>query len=358
MVWTGADLVTAAVSVNNILYAYEQVPGAATWRRQVIEDGAGGISLGMPSVTATATSVQVVSEDANGNIWFYQQADGQSTWSAPQLVGSVNYGAVEGIPAAKIAWTGVPGHAGTNSVITAPDAAGDIQFWYQSGGGWVQETAASPAQGVGYGAPDLTATSTGVVIAAVGSNGAFYSFYEPYGGQTWNSDGTLGAGSGQGYDEPAITWDGTNVDVAIGYFDGTGETMRFAWKSNAAEFWSQQRLPGVTDAQPLVFGTATITWTGDNLLLGALQELSLTKSRLDFWWQGSTFTTFNRENVVVATSPGAFGAPALVSTGAAAGGETVLTAAGTTNDFRSTGLYDWTQPTFATGWTRHKIVGP
>ena len=40
VVWTGKDLVTAAVSVNNILYAYEQVPGAATWRRQVIEDRA------------------------------------------------------------------------------------------------------------------------------------------------------------------------------------------------------------------------------------------------------------------------------------------------------------------------------
>ena len=65
----------------------------------------------------------------------------------------------------KIAWTGVPGHTGTNSVITIANAAGDVLFWYQSGAGWAQETAAAPAQGVGYGAPDLTATSTGIVIA-------------------------------------------------------------------------------------------------------------------------------------------------------------------------------------------------
>jgi hypothetical protein len=62
VVWNGTDLVTAAVGANGTLYAYEQVPGASSWQRQTIETLAhnGGVALGAPSVTATATSVQVV----------------------------------------------------------------------------------------------------------------------------------------------------------------------------------------------------------------------------------------------------------------------------------------------------------
>ena len=62
VVWNGTDLVTAAVGANGTLYAYEQVPGASTWQRQTVKTlaGNGGVALGVPSVVATATSVQVV----------------------------------------------------------------------------------------------------------------------------------------------------------------------------------------------------------------------------------------------------------------------------------------------------------
>jgi hypothetical protein len=358
VVWNGTDLVTAAVGANGTLYAYEQVPGAATWQRQTVETqaGDGGTALGAPSVTATATSVQVVSEDANGKIWFYQQADGQGTWSAPQLVAQVSVGQVVLAQQPKIAWTGVDGHTGTNSVITIANAAGDILFWYQSGSSWIHETVASPTQGVGYGAPDLTATNTGVVIAAVGSNGAFYTFFEAYGGPTWASDGSLGAGARQFWGPPAVTWDGVNVTVAAAFTDGTGITLRFMWKANSAQLWSQETLPGVTDAQFLAQDPA-ITWTGDNLLVAAVQQLTSDKQRLDFWWQGSTFTTFNRENVTTASYPSAFGPPALTYDPATPG-EAVITADLTTNAFTTTALDDWTEPTGGTVWTRHQVNAP
>jgi hypothetical protein len=358
VVWNGTDLVTAAVGANGTLYAYEQVPGAATWQRQTVETqaGDGGTALGAPSVTATATSVQVVSEDANGKIWFYQQADGQGTWSAPQLVAQVSVGQVVLAQQPKIAWTGVDGHTGTNSVITIANAAGDILFWYQSGSSWIHETVASPTQGVGYGAPDLTATNTGVVIAAVGSNGAFYTFFEAYGGPTWASDGSLGAGARQFWGPPAVTWDGVNVTVAAAFTDGTGITLRFMWKANSAQLWSQETLPGVTDAQFLAQDPA-ITWTGDNLLVAAVQQLTSDKQRLDFWWQGSTFTTFNRENVTTASYSSAFGPPALTYDPATPG-EAVITADLTTNAFTTTALDDWTEPTGGTVWTRHQVNAP
>ncbi len=355
VVWNGTDLVTAAVGENGTLYAYEQVPGAGTWQRQTVKTqaGNGGVALGVPSVAATATSVQVVSEDAAGNIWFYQQQDGQSTWSAAQRVATVETGSLEGAQAPKIAFTGVTGHAGINSVITIDDPAGDILFWYQSGSSWIEETVASPTQGVGWGAPDLTATSTGVVIAAIGTNGVFYSWFEPYGGGTWGSYGTLGASAGQFWGAPDLTWDGTNVDVAASFNNGSGSTVRFAWKSNTAQFWSQQTLPGVTGTQPLAYNPA-ITWTGDNLLVAAVQQLTSAKQRLDFWWQGSTFTTFNRETVTAANYPSAFSVPALTYDPATPG-EAMITADLTTNDFTTTALDDWTEPFGSATWTRSQI---
>jgi hypothetical protein len=359
VVWNGTDLVTAAVGANGTLYAYEQVPGASAWQRQTVETQArnGGAALGAPSVTATATSVQVVSEDADGKIWFYQQLDGQSTWSAPQLVAQVSVGQVVLAQQPKIAWTGVPGHTGTNSVITIANAAGDVLFWYQSGAGWAQETVASPTQGVGWGAPDLTATSTGVVIAAVGTNGAFYTFFQPYGGPAWASDGTLGASARQFWGPPALTWDGVNVTVAAAFTDGTGITLRFMWKSNSAQFWSQETLPGVTDAQFLAQDPA-ITWTGGNLLVAAVQQLTGDKQRLDFWWQGSTFTTFTRETVTAANYPDAFG-PAALTYDPASPGEAVITVPFTTNAFQTTtALDDWTEPTGGTVWTKHQVNAP
>jgi hypothetical protein len=297
----------------------------------------------------------VVAEDANGNIWFYQQLDGQSAWSA-QRIASVATGSVEGVQAPKIAWTGVPGHAGTNSVITIADPAGDVLFWYQSGSSWIQETVASPTQGVDWWAPDLTATNTGVVIAAIGTNGAFYTWFEAYGGPTWGSDGTLGASSDQSWGAPSLTWNGVDVAAAASFNDGSGTTVRFAWKSNSAQFWSQQTLPGVTDAQSLAYNPA-ITWTGDNLLVAAVQDLTSAKQRLDFWWQGSTFTTFNRETVTAANNPTALGVPALAYDPAAPG-EAMITADLTTNGFATTALDDWTEPTGGAIWTRHQVNAP
>jgi hypothetical protein len=365
VVFNGKDLVTAALGANGTLYAHEQVPGATSWRQQAIETLAqnGGVRIGTPSVTATATSVQVVTEDGDGNIYFRQQLDGQTTWSAPEYVGTVSVGVpTDGIQQPEIAWTGVPGHTGTNSVITVADAGGDILYWWQNGSTWEQETVATAVSQNAYYQPDLTATNTGIVIVSAGTNGAFYSFYQPYGSPTWNSDGTLGVPSGADYDAPYVTWDGTHVDVTAPYYDGSGFTARFMWKSNSAEFWSEQSLPGVTDAQGLGYGSPAITWTpGHNLLIAAVQELSLTRHRLDFWWQGSTFTNFNLESVATAGSSADFIGPSLVNTGATSSGETVLTSSYTTNEFGSPATYaldDWTQPTGSPTWTKHQIQAP
>lgn len=316
-VWNGTHLVTAQVDPDGNLYAYEQVPGAASWKTETVATALGHAPLDAPWITATRSAVQIVSEDVNGNIWFFQQADGQTTWSAAQLVGTVTLGDPEGTQRPRIAWTGVPGHTGTNSVITVADGAGDVLFWYQNAGGWSEETVASAIPQNAYYSPAVTATNLGIVIVAPGTNGSFHSFYQPYGGSGWVSDGTVGVGSGQDFSSVSVTWDGVNVDVVAPFNSGYGgdaaDTIKFLWKSDGARYWSDEDITGPTSAQPLADAPA-IAFTGSNLVVTAVQQMSSSMQRLDFWWQGSTFTNFNFEKIANATSPKAFGPSALVST--------------------------------------------
>lgn len=205
----------------------------------------------------------------------------------------------------------------------------------------------------------MTATDKGVVIVAGGTNGAFSSFYQPYGSPTWDSDGSVGVSTGQAYADPSVTWDGVNVDVTAEFQDGSGVyTPVLLWKSDTAESWSDQALPGANDVKPLDYAPS-IVYTGSNLIVTAVQQLTGVAVRLDFWWQGSPFTSFNEEKVATAIFPKVFGPPALVSTHEpTSNGEVTITAPFTTNDFTTTGLDDWTQPVGASGWVKHTVTAP
>jgi len=366
--WNGTDLVTAQIVPDNDLLAWEQVPGASSWQQETVATPAsiGGADLGYPSIAATASSVQVVSEDTSGNIWFFQQADGTTTWSAPQFVGTVTSDLPDGGTAPAIAWTGVPGHTGTNSVITVEDN-GAVRFWYQNGRGWTEETVASG----GYYYPVVTATDRGIVIVALGPGSALHSFYQPYGGSGWTSDGTVGVKSGQWFGGLSVTWDGVNVDVVASLNDGASggldgmlpDKLVFLWKSDSARSWSDEDISGPSSAQPLAGFTPDIAFTGFNLVIDALQLVRVTSSgatyRIGFWWQGSTFTKFTFEQVATAADPSEFDEVTLASTrDATSSGEVAIVSAFTTNTWATTGLADWTQPTGAKGWTRHTITSP
>ena len=367
--WNGTDLVTAQIVPDDDLLAWEQVPGASSWQQETVATPAsiGGADLGYPSIAATASSVQVVSEDTSGNIWFFQQADGTTTWSAPQFVGTVTSDLPDGGTAPAIAWTGVPGHTGTNSVITVEDN-GAVRFWFQNGrGGWTEETVASG----GYYYPVVTATDRGIVIVALGPGGALHSFYQPYGGSGWTSDGTVGVKSGQWFGGLSVTWDGVNVDVVASFNDGaTGgldgmlpDKLVFLWKSDSARSWSDEDITGPSSAQPLVGFTPGIAFTGFNLVIDANQLVGTSSSgatcRVGFWWQGSTFTDFTFEPVATTKDPSEYDEVTLASTrDATSSGEVAIVSAFTTNTWTTTGLADWTQPTGAKGWTRHTITSP
>jgi hypothetical protein len=352
VVWDGTDLITAAAGANGVLYAYEQVPGASSWSQQQVADEApDGSALGPPSITVTSSAVQVISEDPTGDIWFYQQILGQSGWSAAQLVGSVSQGNTEGAQYPKIAWTGVAGHTGTNSVVTVADGSGDLEFWYQnSSGGWTGETVASGTpQNKWYGAA-LTATNQGIVIAAVGTTVGFGSFYQAYGSSApWSSDGTQG---GESFSAISVTWDGTNVD-AVATYGGSG--MIVLWKPDSGTDWNAVAWGG----GPGLYGPMTITFTGSNLLITAVWQVSSSQQRLIFWWQQAEdgeYANFNPENLGTVNEPQGYGPPDLVYTVGARSPEAVIVAPFTTNNYETSGLDDWTQPYGGSNWTQHTVA--
>jgi hypothetical protein len=362
VVWNGTDLVTAALSPGYELYAYEQRPGASSWTKQLVAaispEGEPFVTI---SMAATSDSVQIVAEDATGSIYFFQQTDGESAWPTGQLVGSVStFGYAEGLQTPQIAWTGVPGHTGTNSVITVADSSGNILMWYQNGGGWSQETAwGHPSGGYEYYDATPTATDKGIVIVALDSNGSVDAFSQAYGPNPWVFDDGIGAPPGQSFDSVAVTWDGVNVDVAATFNAGSGssspDTLMFLWKSDSATAWNSEAVLGPNPSEP--FDDApSITWTGDNLLLTAVQQLSSTQERLDSWWQGSTFTNFNFESGPDANSPHGYGPPQMTYTEGAASPETAITVPVSANDFETTGLNDWTIPLGSSVWTRHMVA--
>jgi hypothetical protein len=355
VVWDGTDLVTAAAGANGVLYAYEQVPGASGWSAQVVAaEAPDGGAMGPPSVTVTSSAVQVISEDPAGRIWFFQQIIGESGWSAGQLVGSVSQGNAEGAQYPKIAWTGVAGHAGSNSVITVADGSGDILFWYQnSSGGWTRETvAAGSPPNKWYGAA-LTATDQGIVIVAAGTTVGFGSFYQAYGSSApWSPDGTQG---GESFGALSVTWDGTNVDVVATY---GGSGMIVLWKPDSGTDWNAVASGGGPGSYPF-YGPMTITFTGSNLLITAVQQISSSQQRLVFWWQqeeDGEYATFNPETVGTIDTPNGYGTPDLVYTVGARSPEAVIVAPFTANNYERSALDDWTEPDGGSNWTQHTVA--
>jgi hypothetical protein len=358
VVWNGTDLVTATISVSGRLYAYDQAPGATSWTQQLVAhlapDGEAFISA---SMTATSNSVQIVAVDGVGVIWFFQQIDGTSTWSDGQEVGSASLGNGEGVQFPQIAWTGVPGHTGTNSVVTIADGSGNVLFWYQNGGGWTQETVVNGSPSDEYYDADLTATDQGIVLVAPESNGEFQSFFQAYGAAGWTLDGGLDVGPGQSFDSVSATWDGTNVDVAASYTTGSaaarGNEVMFLWKSDSGIGWNHEVVMG---PQKYGFYVPVITFTGSNLLLASSQEVTTSKSRLDFWWQGSTFTNFNFESVASVTTPNDVEDPELAYSAGASSPEAVIVAPVTSNLGSTFGADDWTEPVGSPIWTKHVMA--
>jgi hypothetical protein len=363
VVWTGAVLETTALSVQGQLYVYEQEPGATSWtHRELANASPDGNFFETVSMTATSSSVQIAAQDDQGNIWFYQQNDSTGVWSKAQLVGNLSYVSGEGLQTPKIAWTGVPGHTGANSVITAADSSGNVLMWYQNGGGWVQETVAdAPTPPDRYFDATPTATDTGIDVMALDTDGDLYSFFQPYGPNPWTVT-QVSAPVDHYFNSAAVTWDGTNVDIAAVYNNGSpypygADELMFLWKSDSASGWSQEDVRQVPATQPFDY-TVGLTYTGTNLLLTATQQMSATRVRLDSWWQGPTFTDFNFEAGPTANAPDGFGAPQMTYTEGSSTPESVVTAPYTTSNYQTAGIEDWTVPLDSSVWTKTIVTSP
>ena len=139
---------------------------------------------------------------------------------------------------------------------------------------------------------------TGLVTAQVNPDGNLYAWEQPPGATKW-----------------------VKKEVAAESPTGAALGARRSPPACPAVQIVSEDAAGISSSQPLGYGPA-LAYTGSNLVLTALQQQAPTKQRLDFWWQGSTFTTFNFETVATAIGPKAFGPRAPTATS----GEVAITA--------------------------------
>jgi hypothetical protein len=195
------------------------------------------------------------------------------------------------------------------------------------------------------------------VIVAPETNGEFQVFFEAYGSPPpWTLDAGLDVGSDQSFDSVSATWDGTNVDVAAAYTSGPGAAhgneVMFMWKSDTGIGWNHEGIMGPIKNS---FYLPVITFTGSSLLITTSQTVTASKTRLDFWWQGSTF---NFESVASVTIPNEIEDPELAYTTGASSPEAAIVAPVTSNFGSTFGADDWTEPDGGSIWTKHVVTAP
>jgi hypothetical protein len=316
-VWTGSSLVTTSVTSNgdDLLY-WSQADGTSTWNEQTVaknNPSSGTIErFSTPSITWTGQDVVIVVDeyaDFEGmggyGLTTYWQQPGSTKWT-PEFSGLGSNSGIGGDAAGaqpfvspQIAWTG------SNVVIADVGAVGtptsetplpdDLYFWWQdSSGNFHQETVRSRSSTSSYAEADLTATNDAVVIVAIRNGKDLLSWYQPFGGSKWLTNGIAGGFSDDAFSAPSVAWTQSSVVVAATVV-GDNPNVKYLWQSNPGATWHGQFLPTPPNSpEPTWAGSTAIAWTGSNVDISAVDSHN---NALDFWWLSPGTTTWNPEIV-------------------------------------------------------------
>ncbi|HEY1914723.1 MAG TPA: hypothetical protein VGH27_04020 [Streptosporangiaceae bacterium] len=90
-----------------------------------------------------------------------------------------------------------PEVTGTSAVVTESGTNGDLYYWYNPGGDTSWHARQAVAAGSGdlyYEEPSLAITGNSVVISAASTDGVLYYSYEPFGTSAWHQHLVYAAG--------------------------------------------------------------------------------------------------------------------------------------------------------------------
>jgi hypothetical protein len=351
--WTGHTAVVAAVNnAGNLDYYYQQ-DGSTTWNQEVVAKCCYNNSA--PAIAQTGDTVSIAESGEGGQVNYYYEYDGiclikslcPPGWHK-QVVATAARGTYYG--PVTISWT-------RSTVIIAADhalAGGSgaptvLDYWWEVAGttAWHEEQVAT---GVGYngpGRPSIGWTGSAVIITDTDANGNLDYWYQDAGTRPWHQQqvapaGSLGNNGGGFWSYPAIGWTGSAVIIAA--TDEAGD-LDYWYQDAGTTPWHQQQVAGLGSVD---IGGPAIAWTGSSVVLAGMTE----NGSLNFWTQAAGTTPWHHEHVAtLSQAGGAFFPPSM----AAAGGHVVITDSDGSH-FPGGNLDYWWKRVGTTDWHQQQVA--
>jgi hypothetical protein len=177
---TGSDTGIAATNVNGGLYYFWQAAGRPKWHQETVAspDTGPGYDYYTPAVVSVGSSgVGITAVDYYGNLDYWWQAAGTSTWTYDQVAAANDFQYTT--PSIAVTSYGV--------VISAGYSFGDLVFFYEYWGNprWNPEVVASqPCCSVTYSDSSIAVNSDGIGITD-NVNGDIDYWFQPDNSSDW-----------------------------------------------------------------------------------------------------------------------------------------------------------------------------
>jgi hypothetical protein len=290
MVIDGNGVTIAVQGPDNSLLFYWQANGASSWN---VETVAGpGTTFSAPSMNVDGNDTNIAVEGPDDSLLFYWNVNGSSTWNVETVAGA---GTTISAPSMVV---------NGDTVNIAAAGAGDtlLFYWTFNGSGtWHTETV-SGTSGPSTGVPSLAVDGNTFYIADVplSITGVSYLvvWYDTIGTGTWNP---VVVAQGLGGDPPAITADGSNINISAISQNGG---IEFYWGSLGT--WHAETVAGPTTTNPST-SSPSIAVNGNTVTIAATGE----EGQLLFYYAVIGTGTWNPETVAGVTTTSS--APSIVS---------------------------------------------
>src|SRR5271165_702316 len=324
--WTGTTAIVAGTDSAGDLYYWYEPDGGSTFTEQLVANGQH--ITGAPAIGWTGSTVIIaVSQGSQLDYWY--QFAGTRSWHKQQVAAAK--GTSYGPPA--IGWTG------KSVIIAAADSTHTLDYWYESAdtGSWHEQLVLAGVYGVDYNTafgPSIGWTGSTVIISSTDNFGGVDYLYQYAGTRHWHFQ-LVAAGIYPPFGGTAIGWTGRSVVITAS--DQYGH-LGYWYQPAGTGTWHGQLV-----AKDVYENVPAIAWTGSSVVITAVSV----RGNLEYWWQAAGTRPWNKEQVAHALGAGQEVNPSI----AAAGDAVIITAVD------GSGNLDYWSQQYGTGsWNKQQVA--
>ncbi len=174
----------------------------------------------------------ITDADAHGNVDYWYQHVGTRPWHQQRVASAESLRAGGYWSSPVISWTG------STVIIAATNEEGDLDYWHQYAGSWLQQQVAGPGS-VDPGGPVIAWTGSSVVLADV-SQGSLNFWVQAAGTRPWHHEHVAALSSAGEFFPPSMAAAGHSVVITDS--DGTGGNLDYWWKQVGTTDWHRQQV--------------------------------------------------------------------------------------------------------------------